>query len=180
MAFSIVPTRLSISGIPNLIEIAKEHNIFPSIGELEFSGNAKIPKVYRELALSPGETQHLKHIVDEMLWPNYKRPICPAISTSLHIDHIGNIVVDQDTGLACKWFLLKEPTVHTIGNVRTNSLETLLERVKDYQYNCFKNPEKIKNCQVDYTFGGCGGNPKEVLGIAKKIVASYRKEPVST
>ena len=178
LAFSIVPTKLSLPAIPNVIKIAKEHNIFPSIGELEVSGNASIPKVYQELALSPEETRYLRHIVDEMLWPNYKRPICPAILTSLHIDHIGNVVVDRDTGLACKWFLLKEPIVHTIGDVRTNSLETLLERVKDYQHNCFKNPAKIKNCEVDYTFGGCGGNPKQVMEIAKEIMVSYKKQLV--
>ncbi len=180
LAFSIVPTKLSLSAIPNVVRIAKKHNIFPSIGELEFSGNANIPKVYRELALSPEQTQYLKHAVDEILWPNYKRPICPAVLTGLHIDYIGNVVADQNTGLACKWFMLKEPTVHTIGDVRTDNLATLLEEVKDYQCTCFENPEKIKNCQVDYTFGGCGGNPKEILGIAKRIVASYRKKPVFT
>lgn len=40
LAFSIVPTSLSIQGIPKVIEFALHNGIFPSVGELEKSGLA--------------------------------------------------------------------------------------------------------------------------------------------
>jgi len=174
LAFSIVPTKLNLSSIPEVIKFAKLHNIFPSIGELEFSGKAKIPPIWKKLALSKEETKHLRSIVERMLWPNYKRPICPAILTGIHITNIGNCVVDKDTGLACKWFLLQEPSIQVLGNIRTDTLTTLFDKAKKYRKKCFTNEEKIREHEIDYIFGGCGGNPREVIEIAKEIVTKEK------
>lgn len=170
LAFSIVPTKLNLSSISNVIAFAKEHNIFPSIGELEFSGKAKLPFIYEKLVLSAEETLHLRKVVEKTFWPNYKRPICPAILTGMHITNTGDVVVDRETGLACKWFLLQEPLVEVLGNIRECDLKTLFQRTKEYRLRCFTNKEVIKKHEIDYIFGGCGGNPKDVIKIAKKIV----------
>jgi MoaA/NifB/PqqE/SkfB family radical SAM enzyme len=175
LAFSIVPTRLNLSTIPDVIAFAKEHNIFPSIGELEFSGRAKIPSIYEELRLSYNEIKHLKNVVEEMLWPDYKRPICPAILTGIHINNIGDCVVDKATGLVCKWFLLREPRIKIIGNIRRCDLLTLFNRVKKYRQECFTHREIIHKHEIDYIFGGCGGNPRDVIKIAKDIVDKESK-----
>ena len=174
LAFSIVPTQISYDGIENVILFAKENNIFPSVGELEQAGRTLENHHYSQLALTIEQIKALKKKVDQLLWPNYKRPICPTIITGLHIDDVGNCVVDRDTGLNCKWFLLREPLIKIIGNFREDDLSNLYTKVREYRRWCFNNnKDAIQECEeTDYTVGGCGGNPKEIIKIAKEHLQS--------
>ncbi len=170
LAFSIVPTQLNFDGIENVIAFAKENNIFPSIGELEQAGRMMEKKGFSKLALSDEQTGSLRNTVEKILWTGYKRPVCPAIITGLHIDHTGSCVVDRVTGLNCKWFLLREPDVKTIGSIRADTLSALHSKAREYRRACFnKNAEEIEKYEkIDYVFGGCGGNPKTLIKIAKE------------
>ena len=96
------------------------------------------------------------------------RPICPCILTGVHIDNIGNCIVDRDTGLNCKWFLLKDPLTTQLGNIYSNSILDLFDKVNTYRKLCFETKlELIKQtCDISYVFGGCGGNPKEIIELA--------------
>jgi MoaA/NifB/PqqE/SkfB family radical SAM enzyme len=169
LAFSIVPTQLSLSGIPEVIEFAKENNVFPSIGELEYAGWTMKKGRYGELGLTGEQTSGLKDIVEKMLWKGYKRPICPSIITGVHIDSIGRCLVDKATGLNCKWFMLREPEVKVMGNIRQNSVQELDCKVRKYRKKCFiENKKQIETCsKTDYAFGGCGGAPERIVGLAK-------------
>lgn len=170
LAFSIVPTQLSYDNIEDVIVFAKENKIFPSIGELEQAGRSLKKSHYSKLALTEEQTKKLKGTVDKLLWVNYKRPICPTIITGVHIDHIGDCVVDRITGLNCKWFLLREPDPLIIGNIKQDSLLDLYTKVREYRRRCFEeNKEEIEEYKkIDYVFGGCGGNPKELIKITKE------------
>ena len=174
MAFSIVPTRLNMGTIEDVLKFAKANNIFPSVGELEQAGRALEGTTYSDLSLSAEEIRSLREMVEALTWKGYKRPICPTILTGVHIDNIGNCVVDSETGFNCKWFLLRDPVVRVLGNVRQHELAALFQSTKEYRKKCFDaNGKAIKYCEsVDYVFGGCGGSPKEIVRIARDHIGA--------
>lgn len=167
-AFSIVPTSISIEGIPEVVSFAKKNGIFASIGELEQAGDVINKNLKSSLEVPMEKIINLKAIADSYIEGKYMRPICPCILTGLHIDNIGNCIVDEDTGLNCKWFLLKDPRTVKIGNIRTENIDNLFEKVNAYRKDCFINKiDMIKtSCDVSYVFGGCGGNPKDIISLA--------------
>jgi MoaA/NifB/PqqE/SkfB family radical SAM enzyme len=170
LAFSIVPTTLNINDIEAVINFAKDNNIFPSVGELEQAGRALEKKTYTGLAIDSKKISALKKKAEELLWKGYTRPICPTIITGVHIDNIGNCIVDSETGLNCKWFLLKDPMIKNIGNIRKDDLDTLFKSVRSYRKKCFaKKSNGVHSCEsVEFVFGGCGGSPKKIIQLAKK------------
>lgn len=169
LAFSIVPTSLNVGHIENVIEYAKDNNIFPSIGELEQAGRVFEKQAYSDLALSKEATLSLKALAERLLWKGYTRPVCPAVITGVHVDNVGNCVVDSETGLNCKWFLLQEPLVKVIGSVRKNDLSTLIDEVRSYRQSRFlMNGNGVRYCEsMDFAFGGCGGSPKRIIQLAR-------------
>lgn len=171
LAFSIVPTSLSIDGIPEVLEFCKKYGIFGSIGELEQAGAVLTNNLGNQLSVSAKEVSKLKVIADSYYEGHYMRPICPTILTGLHIDNKGNCIVDRITGLNCKWFLLQEPDTHLIGNIYENSVIELFTRVNSYREEAFdKNQGVIRTSfNVSYTFGGCGGNPSDILRLYKEV-----------
>lgn len=170
IAFSIVPTSLNIHDIGNVIKFAKDNNIFPSVGELEQAGRVLNNKSYHELAIDSNNMLSLKKTVEELLWKGYTRPICPTIITGVHIDNVGNCIVDKDTGLNCKWFLLGEPMEKRLGNVREDDLSKLFKDAREYRKRCFEaNGNGVKHCEsIEYVFGGCGGSPRKIIQIARQ------------
>ena len=170
LAFSIVPTRLNLNEIEDVITFAKKNNIFPSVGELEQAGRALENSVYQDLSLDHQEILALKAKVETLLWKGYTRPICPTIITGVHIDNIGQCVVDSETGLNCKWFLLREPAIKIMGSIRENTLAELFSNVRKYRKKRFEgNGDAVRKCEaVEYVFGGCGGNPSEIIRLARQ------------
>ena len=169
LAFSIVPTSLSIGGIPEVIAYCKKYGVFASIGELEQAGEVIHNNLNDTLSITHNDVMELKSMADAYIEGKYMRPICPCILTGMHIDNFGNCVVDKSTGLNCKWFLLKDPQTIMLGNIYTDNILELFYKVNDYRKNSFITKSDLINlmCNVDYTFGGCGGNPKDILRLAK-------------
>ncbi len=172
LAFSIVPTSLSIEGIPKVIDYCKKNNIFASIGELEQAGEVINKKLNDKLAIADDSIDNLKQIADDYASGTYMRPICPCILNGIHIDNLGNCIVDKKTGLNCKWFLLTNPQTIILGNIHNESIEDLNKKVIAYRKQCFTNNlEQIeKECNVSYVFGGCGGNPQDIMTLAKQMI----------
>ena len=123
-----------------------------------------------KLSISKKDVLNLKKIADAYIEGDYMRPICPCILTGLHIDNTGNCVVDRNTGLNCKWFLLKDPETIKLGNINNESILELFDKVNKYRNNCFKNNYDIikKSCDVSYVFGGCGGNPRDIIKLVEE------------
>ncbi len=170
LAFSIVPTSLSINGIPEVVRFCKKHGVFASIGELEQAGEVISKNLNDSLGISSSLVTQLKKVADSYIEGSYMRPICPCIITGIHLDNLGNCVVDEDTGLNCKWFLLKEPSIVKVGSIYQDSIVSLFEKVNLYREECFKIKRELieKSCNVSYTFGGCGGNPKDIIELGMK------------
>lgn len=168
LAFSIVPTTLSIGGIPEVISYCKNHGIFASIGELEQAGEVINKNLKDTLSISSDIVKQIKNVANEYIEGKYMRPICPCIFTGLHIDNYGNCIVDKDTGLNCKWFLLKNPCTVKLGNIQDEDVFSLFDKVNMYRKNCFENKlDAIKrDCDIAFEFGGCGGNPRDVIKLA--------------
>lgn len=170
LAFSIVPTTLSIDGIDEVVDFCKKHGIFASIGELEQAGEVIKNNLTETLGISREQILHLKAIADRYISGSYMRPICPCILTGLHIDNLGNCVVDENTGLNCKWFLLQNPRIVRLGNVRNCSVKELYRRATEYRTVAFasRRDSIMESCSISYVFGGCGGNPKDIIDLALK------------
>lgn len=174
LAFSIVPTQLTMETIPKVVEFCLKHNIFPSVGELEKAGNVMRHDLTAMLGLNEDDLKDIRY-KSELERMDYMRPICPAIVTGLHIDNQGNCIVDAVTGLNCKWFLLSDPHTEIIGNVMDSPVADLQRQVGLYRDKCFK--ENIKTIneyeKIDYIFGGCGGNPSQIIRLYKENFLLY-------
>lgn len=170
LAFSIVPTSLSIDSIPEVVDFAKASGIFASIGELEQAGEVINNNLTETLGIKREQVIRLKQVADAYIGGDYMRPICPCILTGLHIDNLGNCVVDEDTGLNCKWFLLKDPRTVKLGNVKEESIFELYDKANKYRQKCITEKLNIikSSCAVSYVFGGCGGNPKDIIELYLK------------
>ena len=168
-AFSIVPTQLTIETIPEVVDFCIKNNIFPSIGELELAGNVVNHNLVGRLGLNEVDLKKIRY-KSQLEQMNYMRPICPAILTGLHIDNQGNCIVDAVTGLNCKWFLLSNPNTKVIGNVMDLSVLDLQKKVALYRETCLKeNIDTINQYEtINYVFGGCGGNPSEIIRLYKE------------
>lgn len=169
-AFSIVPTKFSIDGIVDVLNFCKKYGIFASIGELEQAGEVVNNNLNEKLSISHENIVKLKEEADKYIEGSYMRPICPCILTGLHIDNFGNCIVDKDTGLNCKWFLLKNPSTIKIGNIKQSKICDLFNKVNNYREHCFDIKKDIiaSSCNVSYVFGGCGGNPKDIIRLVEE------------
>ncbi len=170
LAFSIVPTSLSIDGIKDVVDFCRKNGIFASIGELEQAGEVIKNNLKSTLGISRDQILDLKRVADNYWNGSYMRPICPCILTGLHIDNVGNCLVDKDTGLNCKWFLLQNPQVEKLGNVNSATIKELYGKVESYRKDAFMTRRKkiVESCSVSYVFGGCGGNPADIIDLAVK------------
>jgi len=170
LAFSIVPTQLTKETIPEVVDYCLRHNIFPSVGELEKAGNVVRHSLFESLGLTKECLDRVRQ-KSELAQLGYMRPVCPAILSGLHIDNQGNCIVDEITGFSCKWFLLTDPRPKIIGNIAHESIIELQSRVAEYRNKCWReNRQKIDEYEkIDYIFGGCGGNPSEIIKLYKEM-----------
>jgi MoaA/NifB/PqqE/SkfB family radical SAM enzyme len=170
LAFSIVPTSISIEGIPDVIDYCKKYKIFASIGELERAGEVINKGLTSTLGIDDTKVASLKICADTYYDGCYMRPICPCILTGIHIDNIGNCVVDRITGLNCKWFLLTEPDILTIGNIYDSPISELFRQANEYRSKAFLENRTLIDTSFDisYIFGGCGGNPPDIIRLVRE------------
>jgi MoaA/NifB/PqqE/SkfB family radical SAM enzyme len=169
LALSIVPTRYTVNDIPDIIHFCVENKIFPSIGEVEYSGKAK--SRFQKIALSEIELLSLKEKVDDILGYGYKRQICPSALVGLHLSNMGECVVHKNSGLGCPWFLLTEPEMVSLGNIRENSLEVLTQRVREHRMIYWKQIFKDDvDGHVPNVFGGCGGKHEELINAYTELM----------
>lgn len=165
LAFSIVPSSLSLDGIPEILAFCESHGIFASVGELENAGEVVNNNLKQKLEISGEQTEELKKRADSYCNGCYMRPMCPCTALGVHIDNFGRCVVDKETGLNCKWFMLKDPCITVLGNLHSTGLVDLYNAAVRYRKEAFssKYDEIQKDCDVSYAFGGCGGNPRDII-----------------
>jgi len=173
LAFSIIPTKLSITGISAVIDFAQKNGIFASLGELEQAGAVITNNLSPVLSLTDDEINALSTHANNYAGKKYMRPICPSIITGVHINNLGCCIVDKKTGLNCKWFLLQEPDVEIIGNTKTENIYDLFQKVRAYRTKCFSENADIiaQQSTLSYVFGGCGGNPCCIMYTAKEALS---------
>ena len=157
LALSIVPTKLNVSEISEVLNFCKEHKIFPAIGEMELSNRALIN--FEKLSLSRKKLISLKKRAGQILGQKYERPLCPGIIPSIHITNVGDCVVHGKTGLSCGWFFMNEVKYEIIGNIKKNSLDFLMKNISDCrQLRKSKTISMLK--KHNPVFGGGGGITK--------------------
>lgn len=173
---SIVPTRLNIDTIPQIVEECCKNQIYPLIAELENSGRGQ--EHFSNLSLSADELQSLKRSVEEITGEKYNIPICPAVISGIHVSNESDIVVDELSGLTCPWFWLEEPQLYKV--LKLNS-ETTLNEIK-YNIIKFRNKrlDKVEELKTAYLakkkigFGGCGGDIRLLLESYVEIQKSLK------
>jgi MoaA/NifB/PqqE/SkfB family radical SAM enzyme len=170
LAFSIVPMRTTVNEIIDVISFCKENGIYPSIGELEHAG--KGIQCVSNMGLSNKELLLLRQKVEETLGHEYRRPVCPALFTGLHLNNKGDCIVHKDTGLNCGWFLLQEPNYQKIGNIKELSLHSLNKLAKACRKTNANQTIALLENQDEKVFGGCGGSAKKILEYLSSICST--------
>jgi len=173
LALSIVPTQYTVKDIPDIIGFCKEKQIFPSIGEIEYSGKAK--KQFGKIALSEDDLINLKTQVEKILGYKYRREVCPSSLVGMHISNKGDCIVHAGSGLSCSWFLLNEPEMISLGNVRDIKLGVLNEKMRTYRQSKWRIGEYEIDNKVPNIFGGCGGNKDEIVLMYQKLMEQTEK-----
>lgn len=163
LAFSIVITKMNLCDIPMIVKYCKENNIFPSVGELEYSGKAK--DLFNKLSPSRDELIDLKNRIDLILGYDYKKPVCPSAIAGLHLNNLGKYVIDEKTGLSCSWYLLMEPRYLEIGQIG-DTLRRVLDRMIQYRKGKLNNIDELIKMYSSHVFGGCGGDIKTLLDLS--------------
>lgn len=159
IAFSIVPTLLNLDSIPEVIQFCKERSIYPVVGEMEVVGRA----LENVCILKPSEKdlKTLSNCISKVLGHPYVRPLCPGIIDGLHIDHVGNCVVDSLTGLSCGWFIADESKMRNLANIRNDHISVLREKVRQYRVERLKNVLSILRNKRPLIACGGGTRPAE-------------------
>lgn len=161
LAASIVPTKINYNETYEIIDFCMKYGIFPLIGQLENAG--KCSKIFEELKLEQYELQDLKDYINQRYGIKYKIPICPATISGIHITNTNNVIVDKKTGLSCAWFWLEEPEMITIGNIKEMDIDEITKKIIEYRKSKFVDVINIEKSLNPNTFGGCGGDTKQLL-----------------
>lgn len=164
IAASIVPTQKNKSELNDVVNYCFDNGIFPLIGNLENSGNSI--ESYGNLVIEDVKLSEIKKKIEMERNLQYKIPICPSVIGGVHIDYEGKLIVDEDTGLSCHWFWLKEPKIKVLKkNVYDTSFEEIERTIMNYRMDRLpfvKNKLSESNPMV---FGGCGGDVKDLLAL---------------
>ncbi len=157
LAASIVPTKLNITEIPEIVKNCVENNIFPLIGQLEYAGSAIVN--FKQLQLSDSELEDLKANLKNMLGEEYQIPICPSTVCGVLVNYNSKVVVDKSTGLSCSWFWLRNPEFIGLLDFKYDSnWELITQSIIDYRNLKISNIQELIKFHKPLPFGGCGGD----------------------
>lgn len=162
VAASIVPDADNVLELPYLVDEAVSHNVFPLIGELENAGHSK-GDYYETHKLPREELDKLHAYIFAKYGFDYVVPYCPAAIGAIHINNRNIVTVDEFTGLSCGWFGMGDPKVHEIGDIREMSYQQIVGAILDYRKSRVPAVRAAINDYPDMTFGGCGGNARDLL-----------------
>ena len=169
IAASIVPTVYNENILGALAKKCMDSNIFPLIGELEVAGKAA--EKYEKLVPAREKLLAAKLSVDQIFCGQYRIPNCPSTIGSIHIAANGDITVDALSGLSCSWFWLETPNIISLGNINQGfDYYEVVDKIFDYRKKVFHNVHSLEKPYVDSSFGGCGGNIRELLVIYESIM----------
>jgi MoaA/NifB/PqqE/SkfB family radical SAM enzyme len=178
LAFSIVPTRLNIATIPEVVEFCKEHNIFPCIGEMEYANKAI--RNWDILSVSNEELRRLLQEVSVVLGYEYERGLCQGIIPSLHVNNVGKCVVESETGLSCGWFLQKDVTYKVVGDIRKMDIKSIINNATEYRLRRLPRVEDLLRIDATISFGG-GANPNkwynDYVTVMKRLERNWHEKP---
>ena len=172
LSLSIVPTKSNRFDIDEIVKFCKAKKIFPAIGEMETSNKAKIN--YASLALNRKQLVSLKSRVSDIIGYEYERPLCPGIVPSLHITNKGDCVVDDQTGLSCGWFFMKEPRFKLLGSIRHDPLKEIIKSMHAYRQEKKYLTEGLLK-QHNPVFGGGGSQPRKWYRLYFSSLNEYLK-----
>ena len=170
IAASVVFTQENFDEAEEVIVFCLENGIYPLLGELEEAGRC-VGEVYLRLKLTDEQTQQILKIMEKYGVKDYRVAHCPANYGALHITGANEVLMDEETGLGCKWFSLKDNNVCkkvSFGNISGD--ETTWQDFEDkvFKYRFMKHCNvlsALKNLKETDTqlIGGCGGPAKQVL-----------------
>lgn len=165
---SIVPTTMNDDSLEEVFGFCHERNIFPLVGDLEYSGFGI--HEYERLRLSTSRLQSLK----DSLGDDYRVPICPSVLYGIHVLHDGRLAVDEKTGLSCHWFWLTEPEIEVLGDVESfDSIMSITDAIKAYRGQRLEYVRNVAENPPRLIFGGCGGDVRFLLNYYLANVQGY-------
>ncbi len=168
LAFSIVPTALNINFIPEVVDFCKANSIYPAIGEMEPLGKAALN--IGDLRVSRRQLKRLHKEISDILGYTYSRPLCPGILSDFRIDHTGNCIVDQKTGLGCSWFLEELHTPMLIGSLREESVDTIQKKAYSYRQTRVVETLRLLNQRKPAIASGGGSRPAEWCSLYEQLM----------
>lgn len=171
---SIVPTQKNKSELVSIVNYCLDNGIYPLVGDLEDSG--KSSELYEELKVSATDLMLIKEFIENEKHIKYHIPICPSVICGVHIDYKGRVIVDENTGLSCHWFWLKEPKIKVLmENVYDISFEDVEKSIISYRNNQISNVRTALDTVDPMVFGGCGGDVKTLFSKYVEIMGKMEK-----
>jgi MoaA/NifB/PqqE/SkfB family radical SAM enzyme len=162
IAASIVPTIYNQDEIVDIVNWCLKNNIYPMIGDLEESGDAK--EIFTDLSVSISKKRLIKNEIKEIIGEEYNLPICPSVIGGIKLSYNNYIIVDELTGLSCSWFWLTEAKLRKIIRVKNiNDFIGGMKQVTKYRTNRIESTKKLVRSTQQGSFGGCGGDISIIL-----------------
>jgi MoaA/NifB/PqqE/SkfB family radical SAM enzyme len=173
VGLSIVPTKITLSDIPEVVEYCQANQLYPAIGEMEKAGRAI--ENYEILAVTDSELRELKRQLRPILGYSYRRRLCPGIFTGLHIINKGSIVIDPQTGLSCCWFEQTDPKYLRIGRGTRNTFLHINQDIIRIRYEQLDDTvTKLKPFTPVLAAGG-GDTPSSWVAGYRKVILRLAK-----
>jgi MoaA/NifB/PqqE/SkfB family radical SAM enzyme len=153
LAISLIPTKINKDSFLDVVTYCINSSIFPVIGELEKVNSAATNVSLLEL--DHNEKRLLVRELEELLLGPYIRPICPGVFVSLHVGFDGDVLLGQNTGFSCVWFLQENPQTHAIGNIRNDPLTKIVGWIREYRLEYLTNArERALGVNTIFSAGG--------------------------
>ena len=167
VAASIVPTKMNQDEWCDLIDYAVSNGVFPLVGELEESGEAK-GDFFNMQSPDRSALIDFRQWIYEEYGCDYTVPLCPAVLCAIHINNKNEVTVEPEYGFACGWFSMVK--VETI-RVADSSMwyDEICGRIMSYRGNrrsaATKKLDELTQADLSSAtvFGGCGGKELTIL-----------------
>lgn len=157
LAGSIVPTNVNKGEILDIFDYCVKNDIYPFMGDYECAGSGE--KSAENLQMKQKEMEEILVKINSTYGVKYKIPVCPSAINSIHISPAGKVMIETRTGFSCPWFLLEDPQMTEICDIKDFSFDEICKKIEDARIKGEPAIRELYESIKERTLAGCGGDP---------------------